>query len=56
MAIPEEDDNTLKYFRFQKDEEYTMNEQDIERDHKSLVDKSLNTKNRTRDSLSRHTP
>ena len=36
-----EDDYLSKYFRPHKNEKYTLNEQDIKKDYKNLVNKSF---------------
>ena len=56
MPMPREDDNASKYFGPHKNEEYTLDEQNIEGDHRDLVDKSSNIRSRVRDNLSKRTP
>lgn len=48
-------DNTLKNFRSLKDKEFIWEKQDIERDHRNFVDKSLDTKSRAKNNLSERT-
>lgn len=50
--MPKKDDNVSKYFKSHKNEEYTLENQNIERNHRNLVRKSLNTGNHARKYLS----
>ncbi len=50
------DDNALGNFVPYEDEKSTLEEQDIERDHRNLIGKSSDTESRARDGLSRRTP
>ena len=54
MPMPEKDDNALKYLGLYKDEKYTLDEQDIEKDHRDLVGKSLDIESHAKDGLSRY--
>lgn len=54
--MSEKDDNASKNFGFYKNEKSILKEQNIEGDHEDLVDKSFDTRNCAKDSLSRHTP
>ena len=45
MPMPAEDNNTSDNFGPYEDEKSTLEAQDIEKDHKNLVDKSSDTKN-----------
>ena len=56
IPIPEEDDNTSKNFGPYEDEEFTLKEQEIEKDYTNLVSKSSDTESYIRDGLSGHTP
>ena len=47
----QKNDNVSKNFRLFKDEESTLEEQKIEKDHRNLVGKSLDIKKRTKNSL-----
>lgn len=51
-----EDDDTSENFGPHEDEESTLEEQNIEGDHKNLVGKSLNIGSRAKDGLLRRTP
>lgn len=51
-----EDDNTSENVGFYEDEKSTLEEQDIEEDHRNLVGKSSDTESCVRDDLSEHTP
>ena len=55
MPMPEEDNNVSEYFGPHKNEEYTLDKQDIEGDHRNSVGKSSDTGIRARDSLSGRT-
>ena len=55
MPMPKKDDNASKYFGPYKKEEYILDKQNIEEDHRDLVGESSDTKNRARDSLSGRT-
>lgn len=48
-----ENDNALENFWLHEDEESILEEQNIKRDYRDLVSKSLNTGSRVRDGLSR---
>ena len=52
MPMLRKDDNASVYFEPHKSEEYTLNEQDIERDHRDSMGKSSNTRSFARDNLS----
>lgn len=49
MLILGKNDNTSKYFRPHKNEKYTLNKQNIEKDFKDLLSKSLHMENRKKD-------
>lgn len=51
----EEDNDALENFRSHENEKFTLKEQEIEKNHRNLISKSLDTKNQARDGLSRHT-
>ncbi len=51
-----EDDNTSGNLGSHEDEESTLEEQDIEGDHRNLVGESSDTRSRVRDGLSGRTP
>ena len=56
MPMLGEDDNASEYFGPHEKEEYTLDEQDIEGDHRDLVGEYLDTRSRARDSLSERIP
>ncbi len=56
MPIPGEDDNTSDNFGLYEDEEFILEEQDIESDYRNLVGESSDTGSHARDGLSRRTP
>lgn len=56
MSMLEEDDNVSKCFGPYKNEEYTLDKQDLEKDHRNLVGQNLDTGNLTKDSLLRRIP
>ena len=53
--IPGDDENASENVGPHEDEESTLEEQDIEEDHRNLGGKSLNTKSRVKNGLSRRT-
>ena len=55
MLISGKDDNSLEYFGPHKNEEKTLDEQDIEGDHRDSVGKSSDIGSRARDNLSERT-
>lgn len=54
--MPEEDNNILENFVLYKNIKSTLEEQNIEKDHKNWVDKSLDTRNYKKESLLEHIP
>ncbi len=56
IPILEEDDNASGNFGPHEDEESTLEEQDIENDHKNLVGESSDTGNRANEGLLGRTP
>lgn len=54
MPILGEDNNALDNFGPRKDEKFTLKEQNIEKDQKDSINKSLNTENHARNSLSEY--
>lgn len=54
--IPKKNDDISKNLGFYMNEEFTLKEQEIKRDHKNLVDKSLDIRNYARNGLSGHIP
>ena len=56
MPISGEDNNISENFRPHEDEKFTLERQEIERDHINLVSKSLDIKSYIRDGLSGYTP
>ena len=56
LLIPREENNISENFGLHEDEKLTLEEQDIEKNHKNMVGKSLDIGSHTRDGLSGHTP
>lgn len=54
MPISEKYNTLLKYFRLYKDEKYTLNKQNIEKDYRNLICKSLDIKSCIKNNLSKH--
>lgn len=52
--MPKKDDDISESFLPYENEKYTLKEQKIEKDHRNLIRKISNTKNRARDGLSRY--
>lgn len=55
ILMLEKNYNTSEYFGFHENKKYTRNQQDIERDHKDLVNKSLELGSRASNSLLKRT-
>lgn len=55
MLLLGEDNNISEDFGLYEDEKFILKEQNIEKDHENLVDKSLNTRSCVKDSLSKYT-
>lgn len=49
-------DNTAEYFGPYEDNKYTLNKQNIEKDHRNLISKSLDFKSYTKNNLLKYTP
>ena len=56
ILMPGENDNTSEYFGPHKDQKYILNEQDIKRDHRSLMSKNLDNGSHAKDGLPGYTP
>ena len=54
--MPEKDDDELKNFRAYENEESTLKEQKLEKNHRDLVRKCPDIKSRATNGLSGHTP
>ncbi len=54
ILISEEDENALENFVPYENEESILEDQDIERDHRNLVEESSDTESRVRDVLLGH--
>lgn len=54
MLILEEQNNLSNSFGLNEDEKFLFEEQDIEEDYGNSINKNLDTKNYTRNSLSKH--
>lgn len=50
--LPGKNDNAFKNFGLNKNEKSTLEEQNIEKDYRNLIDESKNTKSHARNSLS----
>lgn len=55
MPILGENNNSLDNFRSYENEDSTLEEQNIKKDNRNLVDKGLDTRSYARNSLSRFT-
>lgn len=55
MSMPGKNDSASEYFRPYEDNKYTLNKQNIEKDHRNLVSKSLDLKSHTKNNLLRYT-
>lgn len=55
MLIPGEDDNTLENFGPNKNYKSTLKKQNIEKDYRNLIEKSLDTRNHVKNGLSGYT-
>lgn len=53
--MPKEDNNAIENFGSQEDEKSILEEQKIEKDHKNLIGKSLNTESHAKNGLLRRT-
>lgn len=55
MPMPRKDNDISENFESYKNKEYISEKQNIEKDYRDLIDKSLNTGSHTRDGLLRRT-
>lgn len=51
MLMQRTNNNTLVYFELLKDEKYILDEQNIKKDYKDLINKKSNIKNYAKNSL-----
>ena len=55
IPMPRKDDYILMNFELYEDNKYTLDKQNIEKNHKDLISKSLNLRIRTKINLFEHT-